>query len=134
MKNVEVAIGILQSGRSVLLAQRKQGQTFADKWEFPGGKVESGESPQQALVREFREEIGIETSGWQPFLEVPWQYQLEEGVLNLTLHSFILKQHRKPIESAMGAEGQPLKWVSISALSATDFPEANQLIIQQLKS
>src|SRR5580698_8298867 len=59
MNTVLVAAAILVEGGRVLLTQRKSGGHLAGKWEFPGGKVESGEDPRHALVRELEEELGI---------------------------------------------------------------------------
>jgi 8-oxo-dGTP diphosphatase len=60
MQTVLVAAGVLVRGGRVLLTQRKAGTHLAALWEFPGGKVEAGEDPKDALVRELREEIGVE--------------------------------------------------------------------------
>ncbi len=61
MRTVIVAAGIVIERGSVLLSRRKQGTHLAGLWEFPGGKVESGEDPKAALARELREELGIDT-------------------------------------------------------------------------
>lgn len=64
MKIVLVAaVALIDVDGRVLLAQRPEGKSMAGLWEFPGGKVEPGESPEQALIRELREELGIETWG-----------------------------------------------------------------------
>ena len=55
------ACALIDADGRVLLAQRPPGKTLAGLWEFPGGKVEQGETPEEALIRELREEIGIET-------------------------------------------------------------------------
>ena len=58
-----VAVALVDADGRVLLAQRPEGKSLAGLWEFPGGKVHEGESPEYALVRELREELGIETAG-----------------------------------------------------------------------
>ena len=57
------AVALVDADGRVLLAQRPAGKSMAGLWEFPGGKIEDGESPEQALVRELKEELGIDTSG-----------------------------------------------------------------------
>ncbi len=61
MDFIDVAIGVLKKDGRICLSQRQKHQTFADKWEFPGGKVEKGESVEAALIREFKEELNIDT-------------------------------------------------------------------------
>ena len=72
---IEVAAGILidQRGR-VLLMQRLPGKHLAGLWEFPGGKLEPGETIEQALVRELDEELDIEVLGSEPLISLPWRY------------------------------------------------------------
>ncbi|RKX74152.1 MAG: 8-oxo-dGTP diphosphatase MutT [Spirochaetes bacterium] len=57
---ITVVAGVLKKDGHVFLARRKRGTSFERMWEFPGGKVENGESPEDALIREFREELGID--------------------------------------------------------------------------
>ena len=57
-----VACALVDTDKRVLIAQRPEGKTLAGLWEFPGGKLEPGERPEQALIRELREEIGIEVA------------------------------------------------------------------------
>lgn len=75
MKALHVVAGALvdAAGR-VLLAQRPHGKHLAGLWEFPGGKVEPGESAHAALARELREELGIEARDFAPLIAVPWRY------------------------------------------------------------
>ena len=62
LKTVLVAAAVIIEGRRVLLTQREEGDTYGLCWEFPGGKIEDGEDPREALKRELREELGIEVS------------------------------------------------------------------------
>ena len=75
MKPVEVVAGALYdaSGR-VLIAQRPPGKALAGRWEFPGGKLHEGESPYEALVRELREELGVEVLAGERLMRYPHEY------------------------------------------------------------
>ncbi|HOZ25570.1 MAG TPA: NUDIX domain-containing protein, partial [Thermomonas sp.] len=75
MKQIHVVAGVLRNTHGhVLLARRTEGRDLAGLWEFPGGKVEAGESPEVALVRELREELGIEATVGASLIRVPQQY------------------------------------------------------------
>lgn len=124
---LSVAAGILMNAQQeVLIAERPQGKAYASYWEFPGGKIETGESAVNALVREFKEELGIDTAdeNWQVFycgsraLEV-----------NLT---FLLAQTHSPY-SPKGLENQRWKWVSIANLVDYQFPEPNTQVLKKLQ-
>lgn len=76
-----VAVALINDNDEVLLAQRPQGKRLAGKWEFPGGKVEADESPEEALIRELREELGIEVlaEDLEPFWFLSHDYRKEFG-------------------------------------------------------
>lgn len=124
---VQVVAGILMdAAQKVLIAKRPEGKTYAGYWEFSGGKIEAGESHIQALVREFREELGIDTQEelWQPF----GAFSREQEV---TVH-FYLAQTRKSYQ-AEGLEGQEVRWVRLDELSDYRFPEPNTQMLAQLQ-
>src|SRR5688500_19620464 len=74
-KQVEVVAGVICDARDrILLARRTEGRDLAGLWEFPGGKREPGESPEAALARELREELGIEVNVGAPLIAVPQAY------------------------------------------------------------
>lgn len=125
-KQLQIAVGILKKQNDVLIALRQVGQDHADHWEFPGGKVEAGETVLEALVREFQEEIGVATTGWQPLIEIPWEYPKVQVHLNV----FITESYSG---QPSGQEGQEVKWTSIDSLSDYTFPEANQGIMTALQ-
>jgi 8-oxo-dGTP diphosphatase len=71
----EVAVGLIEDGQGqLLMASRPSGKVYAGWWEFSGGKCEPGESAAQALVRELREELGIEVLNAQPFESLSYDY------------------------------------------------------------
>jgi 8-oxo-dGTP diphosphatase len=124
---LQVAVAlILNDQREVLLALRDQQAHQGGLWEFPGGKVEAGESIQQALAREVREELGIEVSHSVPFKRIQYRYPDKQVILHVCLVDTF---QGTPI----GAEGQPLKWQTIDNLRPSLFPAANRSIIRALQ-
>lgn len=122
---IDIAIGVLQQDNKVCLSLRQKHQSHAGHWEFPGGKVESSESIAEALVREFQEELAIETTNWQPLIEIPWHYEK----VSLRLHVYSTQNF---VGKPVGNEGQLVKWFSLDELSKLTFPEANQGILTAL--
>jgi 8-oxo-dGTP diphosphatase len=80
-----VVAGVLNRDNGILICQRKEDQPHALKWEFPGGKVESGESPEQALVRELREELGIESTVGRELMRYEFAYPGKNPILLIFL-------------------------------------------------
>ena len=83
MKHIEVVAAIIRRGNEIFATQRGYGE-FKDWWEFPGGKIEPGESPRQALVREIREELDATIEVGELLQTVEWDYP----TFHLTLHCF----------------------------------------------
>ncbi len=101
---VDVAVGILMKpDGDVLLACRPEGKPFAGYWEFPGGKVEAGESVFDALTREFAEETGVRILSAEPWCCVEHVYPHA----HVRLHFFISREWQG---QASGLEGQKLAW------------------------
>jgi len=127
---IEVAAGIIlrssdQSPQQVLIAKRLASKDQGDLWEFPGGKLERSESPEQALARELEEEIGIKVTDFKLFSEITHQYHNKK--VKLWFYK-ILEFHGEP----NGLEGQKIAWVNVDQLSQLDFPAANLEVIQNL--
>lgn len=126
MKHIHVAAGvILNSERQVLIALRPKDKHQGGLWEFPGGKVEAGESVQQALARELLEEISLTVLESSPFLVIDHDYgdkQVKLDVWLVTKHSGV----------PHGSEGQEIVWVGIADLARYQFPEANAAIVTAL--
>ena len=126
MKVVHVAVGVLlDDADRILIAKRADELHQGGLWEFPGGKVESDESVQQALAREFLEEVGVAISASEPLLEIKHDYGDKQVLLDVHVV-------REWSGEARGLERQPLAWVSISGLSAYEFPAANTPIIEAI--
>ncbi len=120
-----VAAALVDADGRVLLAQRPDGKHLAGYWEFPGGKVEPGETPLQALRREIHEEIGVRVASAEPLIRIPWRYAAKRIVLDVyRVRAFDGVPH--------SCEGQPLKWVPASALDPSEMPEADHPVIHAL--
>jgi len=123
---VHVAAAVLvRPDGQVLLAQRPPGKAYAGYWEFPGGKLESGESAQAALVRELREELGIEVRRAAPWLVQEFVYPHA----HVELHFFrVFEWEGEPF----GHDGQALAWQTPGALNVAPLLPANARILSAL--
>jgi len=126
-KQVHVAVGVIKKDDLIFIAKRHELQHQGGKWEFPGGKVEAGETVTQALARELNEEIGIDVQSSTPFLEIHHDYPDKSVYLDIHLVEEFDGQARH-------LEGQDHKWVAISDLNNYEFPAANVVIIEKLQS
>lgn len=123
MKRVHVAAAVIRGADGkILIARRADTQHQGGLWEFPGGKVEAGESVQAALGRELLEELGITVNAARPLIKVQHDYPDKQVLLDVwEVSSFTGEPH--------GAEGQPLAWVTPRDLAQYEFPAANQAIV-----
>lgn len=120
---VHVAVGvILDREQRVLITRRAADAHQGDLWEFPGGKVEPGETVVAALGRELREELGIVLTRSQPLIVIEHDY----GDKAVRLDVQVVDRFEN---EARGLEGQPLRWVVPQALTGFEFPAANVPII-----
>ena len=122
------AVALIDPDGRILLAQRPEGKSLAGLWEFPGGKVEPGETPEAALIRELKEELGIDTfaSCLAPLTFASHSYP----DFHLLMPLFVC---RKWQGIANGAEGQNLAWVRAENLRNYPMPPADLPLIPILR-
>ncbi len=122
---LHVAVGVIQQEGRVLITRRADDLHQGGKWEFPGGKVEAGESVQEALARELDEELGIIPQVIAPLIRIPWEYHDRHVLLDVwRVSQFTGTPHPR--------EMQPMSWVAADELEGLNFPDANRPIIRAL--
>lgn len=126
MKQVNVAVGVVYRDRHFFICRRNAQQHQGDKWEFPGGKVDVGESPLDALKRELQEEIDILLEQAEPLTQITFEYPEK----TVCLHVFLVIAFSG---EAKGAEGQQSLWAKDDDLASYTFPDANLAILQLLR-
>ncbi|MGW1492196.1 (deoxy)nucleoside triphosphate pyrophosphohydrolase [Streptomyces sp. NPDC002402] len=109
---VVVAGAVCDKGR-LLAARRSAPEELAGRWELPGGKLEPGESPEQALVRELREELGVET---QPLERIPGEWPLKPGYVLQVWTARLLSGEPRPLE-----DHDELRWLAPHETDAVDW-------------
>ena len=123
------AVALVDADGRVLLAQRPEGKSLAGLWEFPGGKVEPGETPEAALIRELHEELGIDThaSCLAPLTFASHSYD----DFHLLMPLFICRRWKG---IAQPREGQKLAWVRSQDLRSYEMPPADVPLIPIIQS
>ena len=122
------AVALIDADGRVLLAQRPPGKSLAGLWEFPGGKVEAGESPEAALIRELHEELGIET--WHSCLAPLTFASHAYPEFHLLMPLFACRRWQGIVSPR---EGQKLAWVRAKDLSQYPMPPADIPLIPILR-
>lgn len=122
------AVALIDVDGRVLIAQRPPGKAMAGLWEFPGGKLDPGETPEQALVRELAEELGIDTreSCLAPLAFASHSY----NDFHLLMPLFVCRIWKGMVTAR---EGQALKWVRPARLGDYPMPEADVPLVAQLR-
>ncbi len=122
-----VACALVDPDNRILIAQRPEGKALAGLWEFPGGKVDPGESPEDALIRELREELGVETKTacLAPLTFASHAYP----DFHLLMPLYVCRRWTGIPESR---EGQALKWVRAKTLRDYPMPPADEPLIAPL--
>ncbi len=123
---IKVAAGVLIDAESrVLLTERPAGKHLAGLWEFPGGKLETGETPAAALARELGEELGIAVLADAPLFELAWTYD------ELRLQFYVRRVTRWEGEP-LPLENQRLRWVSPARIDLAELAPADCRMLQLL--
>ena len=118
------ACALVDTDNRILLAQRPEGKSMAGLWEFPGGKVEKGETPEETLVRELAEELGIVT---KPACLAPLTFASHAYErFHLLMPLYICRRYEG---IARGLEGQALKWVRARDLRSYPMPPADEPLV-----
>nr|WP_306269328.1 (deoxy)nucleoside triphosphate pyrophosphohydrolase [Pararhizobium sp. IMCC3301] len=126
------ACALLDRDNRILLAQRPQGKPMAGLWEFPGGKVETGETPEASLIRELREELGVTAT--LPCLAPLTFASHSYDDFHLLMPLYVCRRYEGPagLGSGNGRENQALKWVRPRDLRNYDMPAADIPLIPHL--
>lgn len=125
MKHIEVVAGIIKDGDKIFATQRGYGD-FKDGWEFPGGKMEPGETCEQALARELKEELAIDVNVGKFLCTVDYDY----STFHLTMHCFYC--------SVVGGEltlleHEAAKWLKMTELHSVDWLPADVEVVSALE-
>ncbi len=122
-----VAAALVDTDNRVLLAQRPEGRRMAGLWEFPGGKVKPGETPETALIRELREELGIDVQA--PCLAPLTFASHDYGDFHLLMPLYVCRKWRGLVQPL---EGQKLAWVEKRRLREFPMPPADTPLVAHL--
>jgi mutator protein MutT len=125
MKQIDAAIGIVVRTGKILICQRRAGDFYGGFWEFPGGKCEPGETPEQCLHRELQEEIAIKVNCRQALTQIEHDYPGKR----VRLHPYLCDH----------VEGEPqllqcqaVQWIDVQDLPNHAFPPANEPLIKEV--
>ncbi|HTY11837.1 MAG TPA: (deoxy)nucleoside triphosphate pyrophosphohydrolase [Bacteroidota bacterium] len=125
---IKVAVGIITLGSQILVCQRKKTSRYPLKWEFPGGKFEEGESAEQCLRRELREELSIEANVGTEFFRQQWDYP-DSG-------SFEVYYHHIPSFSGTMRNNvfEQVRWIHSAGLNTVDMLDGNKEVVEKIRS
>ncbi len=125
-KHLHIAAGIIKNSHNeIFITQRRADSHMGGFWEFPGGKLEQGETSEQALIRELKEEVGITVIHCELIDTITHDFPDRR----ITLDFFLVDEWEN---APFGKEGQPSRWVLQAELIADEFPPANRNIVDYL--
>ena len=124
----QVVAGLILRNDEVLCCQRTEYQALPLKWEFPGGKIEAGEEPPQALARELEEELGIRAEIGSKVAQLQHHYHNGNAV---ELQFFLVERYDGELQNRIFRD---IRWVDRRELPALDFLDADRALVQQIAS
>lgn len=125
LKTVQVVAALIINQNKVFATQRGYGE-FKDGWEFPGGKIEPGETPEEALKREIQEELATEIRVEEPLTTVEYDYP----AFHLSMQCFICKVERGNLTLL---EHEAARWLSYDELDSVDWLPADRIVVGELR-
>jgi 8-oxo-dGTP diphosphatase len=126
MKRIDVVGALILRDDELLIAQRPEGKAQALKWEFPGGKIEPGESPEVSLAREIAEELGLEIAVGRHFQTVTHRYPAGPEVHLACYLARILDGEPRPLQC------RDWRWITRADLGVYDFSDADVPVVERL--
>jgi len=126
MKSIEVVAAIIRKGDKVFATQRGYGE-WKDWWEFPGGKIEQGESPEEALCREIREELSAEISVERFVCTVEYDYPK----FHLTMHCYLCSLQTEALHLN---EHEAARWLGMNELDSVRWLPADEEVVKKVSS
>ena len=126
MKQIEVVAAVIRKGDKIFATQRGYGE-WKDWWEFPGGKMEAGETPEEALVREIREELSAEISVDEFICTVEYQYP----AFHLTMHCYLCSLVTEALHLN---EHEAAKWLEKDELDSVKWLPADFEVLEEVRS
>lgn len=126
MKQIEVVAAIIVKGHKVFATQRGYGE-WKDFWEFPGGKIDAGETPEEALCREIKEELDTEIAVGELFTTIDYDYP----TFHITMHCYLCTIENGSLTLL---EHEAAKWLSLDQLDSVTWLPADLLVIAELQN